>query len=123
MSQPWQQLMALTRGREITVERVKLVDSNIAVEGSFELPALIRLDPDDQTFVAAFVKCHGSIKQMEKYFGISYPTVKGRLNRIGEKLDFVEIEVDKNIGSDILDRLDKGEITFDDAIKKLEEGE
>lgn len=123
MSLSWQELLSLTHGRDITVERVRLVDSDIAIEGSFELPALVRLDHDDQTFVAAFVKCHGSIKQMEKYFGISYPTVKNRLNHIGEKMDFVEIEVDKNIDSDVLDRLGRGEITFDDAIKKLEEGE
>ncbi len=123
MSKPWQELLTLTRGREIVVERVRLKDSDIAIEGSFRLPELARLDHDDQTFIAAFVKCHGSIKQMEKYFGISYPTVKGRLNRIGEKLDFVEIEVEKNISGDVLDRLERGEITFDDAMKQLEEGE
>ncbi len=123
MSKTWQELLSLTGGRDIRVERVRLAESDIAIEGSFELPVLARLDSDDQTFVAAFVKCHGSIKQMEKYFGISYPTVKSRLNHIGERLDFVKIEVDKNIESDILDRLDRGEITFDDAIKKLEEGE
>lgn len=123
MSRSWQELSSLTRGRDITVERVRLVQSDIAIEGSFELPALARLDHDDQTFIAAFVKCHGSIKQMEKYFGISYPTVKSRLNRIGEKLNFVEIEVEKNVNTDILDRLDRGEITFDDAIKGIKEGE
>jgi hypothetical protein len=123
MSKPWQELLSLTRGREITVERIRLADSDIAVEGSFELPVLARLDHDDQTFIAAFVKCHGSIKQMEKYFGISYPTVKSRLNRIGEKLDFVEIEVETNVGGDVLDRLERGEISFDDAMRKLEEGE
>ena len=115
--------MTLTQGRRIEVERVRLTDTDIAIEGSFDLPELARLDHDDQTFIAAFVKCHGSIKQMEKYFGISYPTVKSRLNRIGEKLDFVEIEVEKNINGDILDRLERGEITFDDAMKRLEEGE
>ncbi len=123
MSKPWQELMTITRGRRIAVERVRLTDTDIAIEGSFDLPELARLDHDDQTFIAAFVKCHGSIKQMEKYFGISYPTVKSRLNRVGEKLDFVEIDVEKNINSDILDRLERGEISFDDAMKQLEEGE
>lgn len=123
MSKSWQELLTLTRGRDITVERVRLANSDIAIEGSFELPPLIRLNHHDQIFIVAFVKCHGSIKQMEKYFGISYPTVKSRLNRIGEKLNFVEIEVEKNVNTDILDRLDRGEITFDDAIKKIKEGE
>ncbi len=38
------------------------------------------------------MRCHGSIKQMEKYFGVSYPTIKNRLNKIGSQLSFVEIE-------------------------------
>jgi hypothetical protein len=58
---------------------------------------LAQLPAEDQVFVAAFVRCHGSIKQMEKYFGVSYPTVKNRLNRIGSQLSFVEIEQ----GSDV----------------------
>lgn len=123
MPKEWMELSKLTRGQAIVVERVRLADSGIAVEGEFQLPELAQLEFDDQAFVAAFVKCHGSIKQMEKYFGISYPTVKARLNRISDKLDFVEIELDNHDQSDILDQLDRGEISFDDAMKKLEEGE
>ena len=47
---------------------------------------------DDQIFVAAFVRCHGSIKQMEKFFGVSYPTIKNRLNRIASSLEFVDTD-------------------------------
>ncbi|MFV2021178.1 DUF2089 family protein [Micromonospora sp. LOL_023] len=43
---------------------------------------LAQLSVDDQVFVAAFVRLHGSIKKMERIFGVSYPTVKSRLNRI-----------------------------------------
>ena len=65
--------------------------SGIAIEGEFDLPPLSSLTAEEQVFVAAFVKCHGSIKQMEKLFGISYPTVKNRLNALGNKLDFVDV--------------------------------
>ena len=58
---------------------------------------------------------------MEAYFGVSYPTIKSRLNKLAEKFEFVEIEPapDK---SDVLDRLDKGEISADEAIKLLNKG-
>ena len=45
---------------------------------------------EDQIFVAAFLKSPGSIKEMEQVFGISYPTVKARLNRIAGQLEFVD---------------------------------
>ena len=85
----WQELTRLTQGQRIVVERVRLVDKNIAVEGSFELPQLARLSSDDQVFITAFVRSHGSIKEMEQVFGASYPTIKARLTRIADCLDFV----------------------------------
>src|SRR5690349_16538458 len=88
----WQALTKLTGGAAFDIERVRLVDQDVAIEGRFELPAIARLTAEDQTFVAAFVRCHGSIKQMEKFFGVSYPTIKNRLNRIGGQLPFVEVE-------------------------------
>jgi hypothetical protein len=91
MASEWQELTRLTQGAALTVERVRLAGRDVAVEGSFELPPLARLVQEDQTFVTAFLRCHGSLKEMEELFGISYPTVKNRLNRIAALLDFVEI--------------------------------
>jgi hypothetical protein len=115
----WQELTRLTRGRPIVVERVRLADSGIAVEGSFELPQLARLTAEDQVFVTAFVRCHGSLKEMERIFGISYPTVKSRLNRIGDGLEFVETDPTPS-RAEVLDRLQRGEIGVDDAVRELE---
>jgi hypothetical protein len=114
----WAQLTRLTGGREITIERVSIDGEGVAIEGGFDLPPLARLTAEDQVFVAVFVKSHGSIKQMEKHFGISYPTVKNRLNKIGEQLSFVDVETIAD-RSDVLDRLAKGEIRVDDALKEL----
>src|SRR5690348_9438536 len=88
----WQQLTKLTDGAAIIVERIRLKETGIAVEGPFDLPPLAQLPAEDQIFVAAFIRCHGSIKDMEKLFGVSYPTIKNRLNRIGERLPFAEVE-------------------------------
>ena len=118
MSQDWQQLTRLTRGRPIVVERVRMADTGAAIEGDFELPPLARLSAEDQIFVAAFVRSHGSIKQMEKMFGVSYPTIKGRLNRLAEQLQFVQIEAGPS-PQDVLDQLERGEITVAEALERL----
>src|SRR5436189_6270788 len=92
MVHDWQVLTKLTGGAPMQIERVRLTDSDVAIEGRFEVPPLAQLAADDQVFVAAFVRCHGSIKQMEKFFGVSYPTIENRLNRIGTQLPFAEID-------------------------------
>ena len=115
----WQELTQLTQGRAMVVERVRLPDKDVAIEGSFELPELARLSAEDQVFVAAFVRSHGSIKQMEQVFGVSYPTIKARLNRIASNLEFVDTDPTPS-RSEVLERLTRGEITADQAITELE---
>jgi hypothetical protein len=65
------------------------------------------------------VKSHGSIKEMEQVFGVSYPTIKARLNRIAGALEFVDTDPTPS-RNEILDRLSRGEITADEAIAVLE---
>jgi hypothetical protein len=119
MAQEWQKLTKMTQGKPITVERVRLADSNIAIEGSFTLPPLANLSSEDQVFVMAFVRCHGSIKDMEEMFGISYPTVKNRINRIAQQLELVEIVVDVSPTEEVIDELESGKISPDEAIRRL----
>ena len=83
MTNEWHELTDLTEDRRFLVTKVRM-DSGISIQGEFELPPLARLRYEDQVFVSEFVRSHGSIKDMEKAFGISYPTVKNRLNRIIE---------------------------------------
>ncbi len=115
----WQELTALTQGAPLVVERVRLADKSIVLEGQFALPQLARLSAEDQIFVAAFLRSHGSIKDMEQVFGVSYPTVKARLNRIAAQLEFVETDP-KPSRNEVLDRLARGEISAADAIRALE---
>ena len=96
--------------------------TDIAIEGAFDLPPLARLAADDQVFVAAFLRSHGSIKEMEQVFGVSYPTIKARLNRIAASLEFIEIDPEPNPGpgrAEVLERLARGEITADQAVSEL----
>ena len=127
MGRDWQELTRLVGQAPIEIERIRLVETGVAIEGPFTLPPLAQLNAEDQVFVAAFVRCHGSIKQMEKYFGVSYPTIKNRLNKIGSQLSFVEIEQGSDAEalalsrSEVLDRLSRGELTVAQALERLKE--
>ena len=68
--------------------------------------------------MSEFVRSHGSIKYMEKAFGVSYPTVKNRLNRIIDQLQLVEVGTAPT-RDDILELLERGEITADEAAERL----
>jgi len=118
MAKEWQELSRLTLGKPFTIEKVHLTGEEISIEGSFELPPLARLSMEDQVFVAAFVRYHGSIKEMEGLFGVSYPTIKNRLNRIAEQLEFVKI-MSAPPQNDVLSSLDRGEITVEEALEQL----
>lgn len=104
-------------GQEMDVVRLKCSACDLALEGKLALPPLAKLSAEDQRFVIAFVRVHGNIKKMEELFAISYPTVKNRLNAIARKLDETFKAPDDR--SAVLDRLARGEITVDEALKLL----
>ena len=112
MTKDWQELTKITRGASILVERVRLKEDDIVLEGNFELPPLARLTMEDQIFMTAFIRSHGSIKDMEQLFGISYPTV------ISQMLEFVDINPPAS-HTEILGELDRGDISVEDALEKL----
>lgn len=118
MIKGWQTLMQFCKDEELVIERVRLPKKEMVIEGAFELPPMAKLSHEDQIFVAAFIKTHGSIKQMEQLFGVSYPTIKNRLNRLGELFDFVEVKVEDDKKS-VLEQLERGELSVDDAVERL----
>jgi hypothetical protein len=118
MASAWYELTALTGQKEFVVTAVKMKETGISIQGEFELAPLARLSDEDQVFVAHFVRTHGSIKEMEQAFGVSYPTIKARLNKIGSQLQFVEV-VPVSKREEILGQLERGEITAKEATEKL----
>jgi len=121
MAGSWYELTEITHGRDFSVTKVKIKDKDISIEGEFDLPALAKLSYEDQVFVAQFIRTHGSIKEMEQAFGISYPTVKARLNRLSEKLPLVQTtpQTPSSIKNDILKKLENNELTVKEALEQL----
>ena len=118
MALEWYELTALTDTKEFVVTSVKLKESRIEIKGEFEIPPLARLSDEDQVFVAHFIRTHGSIKEMEQAFGVSYPTIKARLNKISSQLQFVEIKPFSK-KEEIINQLELGEISAKEAAEKL----
>jgi hypothetical protein len=115
----WQDLLRIAQGSPIVIERVRIPEKQIAVEGAFSLPELARLSLEDQVFITAFLRSHGSIKEVEQIFGVSYPTIKSRLNRIAGLLEFVDTNPSPS-RAEVLERLKGGEIDAAEAIRALE---
>lgn len=115
----WQELLRIAQGAQLVVERVRIPEKNIVVEGAFTLPELAGISLEDQVFIVAFLRSHGSIKEMEQTFGVSYPTIKARLNRISSQLQFVDTNPSPS-RADVLEKLKTGQITADEAIRTLE---
>jgi hypothetical protein len=101
----------------LKVARMSCPSCNLSVEGDFEVSALGKLSLDDQAFVIAFIRHHGSIKKMESIFDISYPTVKNRLNAISAALDKSFQAPSPNLY--VLEQLSRGELSVEEALERL----
>ena len=89
----------------------------VAMDCDFDVSPLGKLSQDDQAFVMAFVRHHGSLKKMESLFNISYPTVKNRLNAISAALDKSFQAPSPNLF--VLEQLERGELSVEEVLERL----
>jgi hypothetical protein len=98
---------------------------NIRMEGPFHFNEFASMSPEDLHFLRIFIRCEGRIRDMEPALGLSYPTIRTRLADLKNKLSGEEPETKKPQDKseqktrDILSQLEKGEISFDEAMKKI----
>jgi hypothetical protein len=103
---------------ELRATRLSCLACKTQLEGDFEVPPLLQLSRDDLSFVSAFVRSSGSLKAMATQLGVSYPTVRNRLDEIIERLAAVEKGIDRR-RHEILDRLEAGELDAKTAAAEL----
>ena len=95
----------------------------VSLESSFEVSPLARLSEEEQIFVTAFLRHHGSLRKMEQLFEISYPTVKNRLRSLVAKLDRAfEVQTTEPEPNNtlVLEQLARGELTVDEALARMD---
>ena len=71
----------------LAVTQLRCGECETEVSGRYALPPISRLAHEDQDFILNFVKSSGSLKEMAKQLGVSYPTVRNRLNAIIRNLE------------------------------------
>lgn len=102
--------------------KLKCNDCSTNIENEFNLSKFDYLSIEQLNFIETFVRCRGSIKEVERELGISYPTVRAKLDEVIESLGYLPKETKgKNENNDILDALEKGEISAEEAINKLKQ--
>lgn len=112
---------------ELTVTRLKCRHCETAIEGQFEASKFSQLSKEHLEFVEIFLKSRGNIKEVERELGLSYPTVRGRLDAVLEALGYrVEPAAVEEINrakqakrKEILDQLNRGELSSEEAVKLL----
>lgn len=75
---------------QLMVKTMHCPDCGTTIDGGFEIPMLSRLDMKDQEFVLSFVKNSGSLKEMARELGFSYPTVRNMLDEIIQRIKSLE---------------------------------
>lgn len=103
---------------QLAATRLTCEACSVQLEGQFEIPTLLQLSPDDLSWVTAFVRASGSLKEMATQTGVSYPTVRNRLDDIIGKLNELERGVERR-RHEILDALEKGKLSAKAAAEKL----
>ena len=126
---------------ELTITRLHCRSCGTALEGEFGVGRFGRLDREQMGLLESFLRSRGNLKEMERELGISYPTVRGRVDALVRALGFGEETADEDFGSDfsegfdeaepaadatagtdrreILERLARKEISAEDAAKAL----
>ncbi len=108
-------------GDELFATRLSCNTCNTNIEGEFSLCNFCKLTGEEKQFIEIFIKSRGNIKEIERELGISYPTVKGKLDSLIKSLGYDEKEQISSISrKEILDMLNRGEITSEEAVKLIQ---
>lgn len=111
-------------GEALIISELTAPESGISIRGRFKMPMTSRLDDEQQHFLEVFLRSRGVISTMEKELGISYPTVRGKVDQL---LDSLGLEPYRNERKEkaaetkrkILKQLEEGKITPSEAKEKL----
>lgn len=110
-------------GNDTEITKISCNSCGTTIEGHFQLCRFCRLTDDQKNFLEAFIKCRGNIKEVEKELGISYPTVKNKLDDLASALGYKTEpeEIDAGKRKDVLNKLDSGDISVEEALNLLKD--
>ncbi|MBM3288048.1 MAG: DUF2089 domain-containing protein [Candidatus Eisenbacteria bacterium] len=107
-------------GGEMVVRELECPACDITVRGRFETCPFCTLSQQQLDLIKIFLKSRGNIKEVEREMGISYPTVRARLEEVVRALGFAPVpEVTKDMKAELLAKLEAGEIDADEFLRRL----
>lgn len=106
---------------DMSITRIHCNYCNTTIESKFTLCKFCKLNDEQKSFVEVFIKNRGNIKEIEKELGISYPTVRNKLENVIESLGYNAKYGPKVDKKEVLAKLSAGEITAEEAVKLLKE--
>ncbi len=109
-------------GSKLKVVKLKCKKCDTIIENEFEFSKFEGLAEEHLSFMEVFLKCRGNIKDVEKELGISYPTVRAKLEEVVLALGYsIETKKPKISNKEIIDMLEKGEISAEQAVNMMKE--
>ena len=113
-------------GENLYVSEITSSETGVTIRGMFKVPAVSKLDDDQLLFLETFLRARGVILTMEKELGISYPTVRARLDNLLEAMGLTPFKEREGKAENngegkrkILKQLEDGKITAAEAKEKL----
>ncbi|MGE5552989.1 MAG: DUF2089 domain-containing protein [Betaproteobacteria bacterium] len=108
----------------LEVKRLECPACGTGIDGTFGLCKFCRLAPEQREFMEVFLAARGSIKEVERVLGISYPTVRSRLNALLEALGYPAEPADspaegRAAKREVLQALSRGEIDVNEALRLM----
>lgn len=107
-------------GKRLRITRLQCFNCHTVIEGRFNTSPLAQLDSEQQSFVQAFIKARGSMKEIEKELGVSYPTVCKKLDELSKILGYTPQNTEKR-KKEILEAIEKGEVSAEKGANLLKE--
>src|SRR6476646_9101481 len=106
-------------GKQLKITKLQCTHCHTVIENEFELSNFASLSKEQLNFIEIFLKCRGNIKEVEKELGVSYPTVRGKLDDIISSLGYSPTKKVETDRKKVILMLEKGEITAEEAISIL----
>jgi len=106
-------------GEEFTVSELTCRSCGTTMKGVFKMNEFARLSEEHVNFLRVFLKSRGNLSEVQKVLGISYPTAKSRLDEIIRVLGYEEKSEEGSAISEILDKLERKEISEEEALKLI----
>jgi hypothetical protein len=117
-------------GKPLHISELACDESGIVIRGRFQISRFSQLDPEQERFLETFLRCRGNISTVEKELGISYPTVRSRLDVLLQTLGFAPVKEEEVVKKatpaetrkEVLGLLERGEITAEEAKERMRGG-